>query len=91
MLSDITAICPSCQDAVVAVPVEKRPDPVFGHVQVFDARSLLALGARTGRRCRTLQADGAWLVLDRPARREHARPSTPDPAPPTRRTPCPST
>ena len=23
MLSDITAICPSCQDAVVAVPVEQ--------------------------------------------------------------------
>lgn len=51
---------------VVAVPVEARPDPVFGHVQVFDVARLAELGAGTGWQARTDVADGAWLVLDRP-------------------------
>lgn len=53
---------------VVAVPVEARPDPLFGHVQVFDPDGLAALGASTGWLAATDTADGAWLVLDRPTR-----------------------
>ena len=51
---------------VVAVPVEDRPDPVFGHVQVFDLAALAALGRRTGWTVSLADTDGAWLVLDRP-------------------------
>jgi SAM-dependent methyltransferase len=51
---------------VVAVPVEVHPDPVFGHVQVFDLTRLAALGRCTGWRASLVDADGAWLVLDRP-------------------------
>jgi hypothetical protein len=51
---------------VVAVPVEARPDPVFGHVQVFDLPRLAVLGCRTGWHAWLIDADGAWLVLDRP-------------------------
>ncbi len=51
---------------VVAVPVEAAPDPVFGHLQVYDPARLAALGARTGWAGRVFEADGAWLVLDRP-------------------------
>jgi SAM-dependent methyltransferase len=50
---------------VVAVPVEARPDPVFGHVQVFDLPRLAALGRRTGWHVSLVDADGAWLMLDR--------------------------
>ena len=53
---------------VVAVPVEARPDPVFGHVRVFDTARLAALGRRTGWQAAVSSADGAWLVLDRPDR-----------------------
>lgn len=51
---------------VVAVPVEQEPDPVFGHLQVFDPARLAATGRRTGWRAAVLEGDGAWLVLDRP-------------------------
>ena len=51
---------------VVAVPVEAEPDPVFGHVQVYDLPRLAATGAATGWTCSLHDADGAWLVLDRP-------------------------
>lgn len=50
---------------VVAVPVEAAPDPVYGHVQVFDAGSLAALGRVPGWTASVSLADGAWLVLDR--------------------------
>ena len=51
---------------VVAVPVEARPDSVFGHVQVFDLPRMAVLGCRTGWHASLVDADGAWLVLDRP-------------------------
>lgn len=51
---------------VVAVPVESRPDPLYGHVQAFDLASLAALGRQTAWHAETTAADGAWLVLDRP-------------------------
>ena len=52
---------------VVAVPVEPHPDPVFGHLQVFDLPRLARLGRRTRWHVSLVDADGAWLVLDRPA------------------------
>ncbi len=51
---------------VVAVPVEDRPDPVFGHLQVFDLARLAQLARQTGWYASLADADGAWLVLDRP-------------------------
>lgn len=51
---------------VVAVPVERVPDRVFGHVRVFDLPALAVLGRRTGWSVSLSDADGAWLVLDRP-------------------------
>ncbi len=51
---------------VVAVPLEEAPDPVFGHVQLYDPARLAALGAGTGWGARVFTSDGAWLVLDRP-------------------------
>ena len=51
---------------VVAVPVEPEPDPMFGHLRAFDLPRLAALGQRTGWHARVSDADGAWLVLDRP-------------------------
>jgi hypothetical protein len=56
---------------VVAVPVEARPDPVFGHVQVFDLRRLADLGRQSGWHVSLADADGAWLVLDRPRSDSH--------------------
>ena len=35
---------------IVAVPFEAVPDPRFGHRQVFDRESLLALGRHDGRK-----------------------------------------
>lgn len=51
---------------VVAVPVELRPDPLYGHVRTFDLPALAALGRGTGWQMEIADADGAWLVLDRP-------------------------
>ena len=50
---------------VVAVPIEARPDPLFGHLQVFDLAGLAERGRRTGWQVTLADADGAWLVLDR--------------------------
>lgn len=50
---------------VVAVPVEPAPDPVFGHLQVFDLARLVLIGRRTCWATTVFEADGAWLVLDR--------------------------
>lgn len=65
---------------VVAVPVEREPDPVFGHVQVFDVPRLARLGRATGWVASVGEADGAWLVLDRPAGGSYisSRPSCPE-------------
>jgi hypothetical protein len=65
---------------VVAVPVEPAPDPVFGHLQVFDLPRLAALGRRTGWWVSLFEADGAWLVLDRPQESGDisSRPSCPE-------------
>lgn len=52
---------------VVAVPVEAAPDPVYGHLQTFDLTRLAALGAATTWHSSLIAADGAWLILDRPA------------------------
>jgi SAM-dependent methyltransferase len=54
---------------VVAVPLEDAPDPVFGHVQAFDLGALAQIAARaaaTGWSWTVQEADGGWLVLDRP-------------------------
>lgn len=51
---------------VIAVPLEAAPDPRFGHLQVFDRETLLALGRRWGRRCRYFEHHGGWVVIDRP-------------------------
>jgi len=50
---------------IVTVPVEEVPDPRFGHRQVFDRRSLGALGDRTDGTCRCFEDHGIWLVIDR--------------------------
>jgi SAM-dependent methyltransferase len=49
---------------VVAVPFEAEPDPTWGHLRTFDAASLAALGATTGRPYRVHEHHGGWLVLD---------------------------
>ena len=54
---------------IVAVPVEDTPDPRFGHRQVFDQARLLALGDLTDGAARCFDDHGAWLVVDRVARR----------------------
>jgi SAM-dependent methyltransferase len=51
---------------VVAVPVEPVADPLFGHVQVYDLPRLADLGLASGWTASVSDADGAWLVLDRP-------------------------
>lgn len=50
---------------VVAVPIEGQPDPLFGHLQVFDLAELAERGRRTGWQVSLADADGGWLVLDR--------------------------
>ncbi len=50
---------------IVAVPVEEVPDSRFGHRQVFDRESLLALGSASGGICHGFEDHGAWLVIDR--------------------------
>lgn len=60
---------------ILAVPIEAEPDARFGHRQVFDQRSLAALGPRTGGTCRCFEDHGAWLVIDRHPARDTNRPS----------------
>jgi Methyltransferase domain len=51
---------------VLAVPLEQRPDPVYGHLQAFDLHSLLACArALPGWRGEAHERFGGWLVLDR--------------------------
>jgi SAM-dependent methyltransferase len=50
---------------VIAVPLEERPDPTFGHLQVFDLPRLAQLGDVSGWSRAVHAADGGWLVLDR--------------------------
>ena len=50
---------------VIAVPFEAVPDPRFGHRQVFDRESLLALGRHTGGSFRYFEHYGGWVVVDR--------------------------
>jgi SAM-dependent methyltransferase len=51
---------------IIAVPFEAMPDPRFGHRQVFDRESLLALGWHTGGSYRYFEHYGGWVVIDRP-------------------------
>jgi SAM-dependent methyltransferase len=50
---------------VVAVPLEARPDPTFGHLQAFDLNRLADLGDVPGWLAAVRAADGGWLVLER--------------------------
>lgn len=54
------------QRVVVAVPIEDVPDRVYGHLQAFDLPALGRLGRLTGWQATVEEADGGWLVLDRP-------------------------
>ncbi len=49
---------------IVAVPLEKEPDPAYGHVQSFDREALIALGEKTDWRCDFENYLGGWLVLE---------------------------
>lgn len=55
----------AAERVVVAVPVEPAPDPVFGHVQAFDADRLALLPMEPGWQVHVSEADGAWAVLER--------------------------
>jgi SAM-dependent methyltransferase len=50
---------------IVAVPLEKVPDPRYGHRQIFDRERLLALGRALGGHCEYFEYHGGWLVVDR--------------------------
>jgi len=50
---------------VVAVPLEDRPDPTYGHVVAFTLAGLGALGRHPGWTSAVTEHDGGWLVLDR--------------------------
>lgn len=49
---------------VVAVPYEDVATACHGHVRTFDADTLHALGASTGRRYEVFEHHGGWLVLE---------------------------
>jgi len=51
---------------VVAVPYEKVPDPAYGHVRTVTRDDLVTYGEATGWPFDVLDADGGWLILDRP-------------------------
>ena len=57
---------------VVAVPYEKRPTRLFGHLRTIDAGQLRKLGAGSGWDHRVYDHHGGWLVLDRPNRAQMA-------------------
>ena len=77
------ALRAAARRVVVAVPFEAAPDPVYGHVQVFDRPALARLGAATGWSVSLADQDGGWLVLDRPATSPAAR-AAPSGRPPGR-------
>lgn len=54
------------QRVVVAVPYEEVPDPAYGHVRTVTHADLERLGEATGWTGEVIDADGGWLVLDRP-------------------------
>lgn len=54
------------QRVVVAVPYEDDPTAAYGHVRTVDHADLVALGQATRWRYDVADADGGWLVLDRP-------------------------
>lgn len=62
---------------IVAVPLEKTPDPRYGHRQIFDRERLLALGRTLGGRCEYFEHHGGWLVVDRPRARAGSAGSPP--------------
>ena len=49
---------------IVAVPLEKEPDPAYDHVQGFDREGLLNFGEKTGWHCRFEDYLGGWLILE---------------------------
>lgn len=49
---------------VVAVPYEDEPDVTWGHVRIFDAAALHALGETAGRTFSVTDHHGGWLVVD---------------------------
>ena len=57
---------------VVAVPYEKRPTRLFGHLRTINAGQLRKLGAGSGWDHRVYDHHGGWLVLDRPNRAQMA-------------------
>jgi SAM-dependent methyltransferase len=48
---------------VVAVPYESVPNPIWGHVRVFDHAALQALGEGTGHPYQVSDHHGGWLVV----------------------------
>lgn len=51
---------------IISVPFEEIPDKRFGHQQVFDRESLLAIGQRLSTSYRYFENRGGWIVIDRP-------------------------
>ena len=49
---------------IVAVPLEKEPDPAYDHVQSFDRERLISFGKETGWRCSFEEYLGGWVVLE---------------------------
>jgi len=57
---------------IVAVPLERRPDPTYGHRGAFELATLRSHGARVpGWRATVHEHRGGWLVLDRAPARKH--------------------
>ncbi|MFC5995455.1 mycofactocin oligosaccharide methyltransferase MftM [Pseudonocardia hispaniensis] len=50
---------------VIAVPYEKVPNAIWGHVRRFDHATLRALGESSGHPFRVSDHHGGWLVIDR--------------------------
>jgi hypothetical protein len=69
---------------VVAVPYEREPTRLFGHVRTVGAGQLRKLGAGSGWDYRVYEHHGGWLVLDRPVRPARPPRVRPRAAPATR-------
>lgn len=52
---------------VIAVPIEDEPNPVYGHVRVFDVDELNRIGQRQPHPFRVEEHHGGWLVIDKHA------------------------